>query len=138
MDSSFYMGHWVLGATYGLKGMFQEAIAETEWAVDLSGRIPWVLGYLGAVYALAGRRREALDVLAELEGRSAEAYVSPGAFAWIYTALKAPDKAFEWFEKAIEGHDPAAIWLPTDPALNGLRTDPRYEVLLRRMNLGRA
>ena len=41
----------------------------------------------------------------------------------------------EWFEKAIEAHDPAAIWLPADPALNGLRTDPRYGALLRKMNL---
>ena len=103
--------------------------------MELSGRIPWLLGILGAVYAVAGRGREARDILDELERRSADGYVSPGASAWIYTALNEHDKAFEWFEKAIEAHDPAAIWLPADPALHGLRTDPRYGALLRKMNL---
>ena len=54
----------------------------------------------------------AREVIAELELRVADSYVSPGAFAWIYVALKEYDEAFAWWAKAVDGCDPAAIWLP--------------------------
>jgi hypothetical protein len=53
--------------------------------------------------------------------------------ALVYAGLGEKDQAFEWLEKAYEAHDKGLIYLKVDPPVDPLRSDPRFQDLLRRM-----
>jgi len=61
-------------------------------------------------------------------------YVSAYGIAQIYTALGDFDHAWAWLEKAFEERSFQLIWLKVDPTIDALRSDPRFQDLLRRMN----
>jgi TolB-like protein/DNA-binding winged helix-turn-helix (wHTH) protein/Tfp pilus assembly protein PilF len=134
MDPNFAIGHACLSDSYDNKRMYKEAIAEMRKAIDLSGgSLRWVSD-LARIYARAGRRDEAIKILDELKARSKREFVSPRFFAWVYAALGEKDQAFAWLEKAYEEHSVVKAALKVDPGLEPLRSDPRFQDLLRRMN----
>ena len=90
---------------------------------------------LGHVYAVSGRRDKALKVLRELKERSKREYVSAFYFVLIYLGLHEKDQMFEWLEKAYQERSTYLIWLKVDPIFDGLRSDPRFKELVRRMGL---
>ena len=55
--------------------------------------------------------------------------------AEVYAYRGEPDKAFEWLDRAYEQRDAGLRSLKIDPHLKGLRHDPRYIELLRKMKL---
>ncbi len=67
------------------------------------------------------------------KGISKQGYVSPTRFSTIYASLGEKDQAFEWLEKAYQARDSSMFMV--DPQLDPLRDDPRFQDLLRRMNL---
>jgi hypothetical protein len=73
--------------------------------------------------------------LEELEVRARLEYVSPLAVALIHTGLGNKDRAFEWLEKAYQDRDTIFINYLRDPQLDGLRSDPRFQNLLARLQL---
>ena len=89
-------------------------------------------GLLGYVYAMAGRRAEALPFLEELQGRSVPGSNWPLGVAIIYMGLGEIDHAFEWLNRSVEGHS-ADLWAKVDPLYDPLRSDPRFQDLLRRV-----
>jgi hypothetical protein len=93
---------------------------------------------LAHAYAKAGRREEALKLVAELERIDKEAqreFVPPFGLIWAYAALGDKDRAFAWLERAYEMKADRMVWLNTDPLLASLRSDPRLTDLARRMRL---
>ena len=84
---------------------------------------------------MSGKRGEAEKALATLKARSSERYVAPFDIALIYIGLGARDATFEWLEKAYEDHSTWLGWLKVDPRFDGVRDDPRYGDLLRRMKI---
>jgi tetratricopeptide (TPR) repeat protein len=82
-------------------------------------------GYQGALRRVA----ETLVV------RSQTAYVSPWQIGTLYTRAGKNDEALDWLEKAYQAHDQNMPYLGVDPIFDTLRDDPRYQGLLRRMNL---
>jgi len=60
---------------------------------------------------------------------------SPYAIAALYAALGEKERAFEWLEKVYEQRSYHVVFLNADPALDGLREDPRFTDLLRRIGL---
>ena len=101
--------------------------------MQLSQGLQW-LGSLGRVYAAAGRRKEAREILQQLNELSKQRYVTPYVLGQTYAALGEIDEAFCWLET---GYQERAAWmvvLKIDPHLDPLRCDPRFEDLLRRMN----
>lgn len=129
-------GHWLLGQTYVLESRFDEAITEIENALDLSDRFPAVLAALGWTYAVSGRADQARKVLKELKRQSKRRYVGPFFRAKIYGGLGEKDKAFEWLDKAFQARDTSVIHLLTDETMGNLRSDPRFEELLKKVRLG--
>ena len=135
MDPNFVRAHFLLGRALEQKREFAEAIAEFNKAVSLSQESTEVLAALGQGYAAWGKRDEAQKILKELEGRSKEIYISPHFMAIIYASLSENDRAFEWLDKALEKRFPPLIYLEVNPIWDNLRSDPRYEEMLRRIGL---
>jgi TolB-like protein/Tfp pilus assembly protein PilF len=129
IDPNYPHGHWVRGIVYREKGMYEEAIAAHQKAGELSPTWRWVLG---CTYAAAGRTDEARKLLAELK----EEEITPWRAFWlakIYTALGEKDEAFRWLN-----YEHPHLWVPwirVWPDFEPLRDDPRFDDLLRRMNL---
>jgi TolB-like protein/Tfp pilus assembly protein PilF len=136
LDPNWPTAHASLGLAYIQKGMHREAVAECERGVQLSRRSV-ELGALGYAYAMAGRRTDALKVLDQLNELSTQRYVPAFSRAIIYTGLGDKDRAIEWLGKAVEERSSLiVIWSPsTFAAWDPLRSDPRFQDLLRRMGL---
>jgi serine/threonine protein kinase/Flp pilus assembly protein TadD len=141
-DPRYADTHWSLGLNYEGKKMYQEATASYQKAVSLSKTAefpegkPEMIANLGHVYAVSGRRNEALKIIDELiELISQRSYVSPYSIALIYAGLGDKDRAFEWLDKAYSERDESYIHLKVDPRLDDLRSDPRFTERLRLINL---
>jgi serine/threonine-protein kinase len=134
LNPEFSNGYLNLAWAYAQKGMYEEAVTAFNKAKSLDNA--WfTMAYLGNTYAMAGKRDEALKALTELQERAAREHVSGYGFALIYAGLGDADRAFAALQKAYEARDEVMLQLNVDPAIDGLRSDPRFADLLRRMGL---
>jgi len=133
-EPNFWITRWTLGDTYVQKGMFREAIAELQKAVELSGGSAYAKASLGHAYAVAGKKREALKIIEEFDTQSKTKHVPPYCRASVYAGLGEKNQVFLWLEKAYEEHSGMLTSIKVDPFLDSLRSDPRFQDLLRRMN----
>lgn len=131
-DSS--LAYSILGWAYLGCSRTAEAIAAFEKAVDLS-RDAVALGYLGHAYGLAGRRDAALALLCELLEKSAGEGVPQTSLAYLYAGLGDYDQAFESLEKCYAERDSRLFWFPLTIFSHTFRSDPRFELLLRRLKV---
>lgn len=125
-----------LGYTYSAKGMYADAIAAYRLAMERGDKTTSTQVYLGAACARAGDRRTANAILAQLQ--ATDAYVSHAELAVLYHALGDTDRAFMSLEKAFAARDPQLQFLGVDLELDGLRQDPRFADLMRRVGLPQA
>ena len=115
--------------------MHAEAIAEIRKGMKLpGGSSPWWLGWLGIVYARAGQQDQAIELLRKLKSRSKREFVPAEAFVGIYGELGYKDQAMACLEKAYEERSNMVTGLKADPLFDPLRSDPRFQDLVRRMN----
>lgn len=134
MDPNFAFGRIVLGRFLMDRGMYKEAVAEFQTAVALAPTSSR-RSYLACGYARAGDRDGALKILSALLEMSQREYVPPWAIAYIYIALGDRERALRWLEKAYEERSTSEVFLKVNPGFDPLRSDPRFQALLRRMNL---
>jgi TolB-like protein/DNA-binding winged helix-turn-helix (wHTH) protein/Tfp pilus assembly protein PilF len=127
------LGDFGLGWCYREKKMYPEAIAALEREVDRR-RDPVPLANLASVYGLAGRKPEAAKLIEELKERSREHYVSDAVFVEAYIGLGEKDEAIARLERAFEQHDQWMVDIKSYLAWDALRSDPRFQALVRRMN----
>ena len=132
LEPNFIPAHGALGMAYSGKGMYAEALAEYQEEERLvddpdSAANP----YLGAAYAMAGRRKEALAILEKLE--SSQPDFGSVAMAVLYTSLGEREKAFAMLEKAYTARNTKLQDLEIEQGLDPLRADPRFKDLLRRI-----
>jgi eukaryotic-like serine/threonine-protein kinase len=135
LDPKFPNGHAKLARNLVQQGKYGDAIAEYKLVMNSMGRTSQNIGELGNAYAVSGDRAEALKLLDELKEMSANRYVSPLDFAFIYTGLGDKEQALEYLEKAYQERTAWLMWIKVDPRLDPLRSDPRFADLLRRMRL---
>jgi tetratricopeptide (TPR) repeat protein len=135
LDPNFLFAHWLLGLAYANKSMFEQAIAESRKAIELSGHGPGAVGRLGNVYATAGRRDEAQQVIVELKELAKRRYVSPYSVAAIYARLGDKEAALEWLEKAYRDGAYGILFLKSAPEWDGFRSEPRFQDVMRRVGL---
>jgi tetratricopeptide (TPR) repeat protein len=114
--------------------LYEQSIAEYLKSVEMNPGSPHILGHLGNTYARAGRAREARECLRKLTDRTRDTNVGTYEVAFIHAALGEKDAAFEWLEKAYAQRNQGLAFLKVDPTLDPLRSDPRFERILRRMN----
>ncbi|HYL10034.1 MAG TPA: protein kinase [Candidatus Acidoferrales bacterium] len=134
-DPNFWVTHSILGQTYLAMGRTADATAELEKARSLPPESVRTRSMLGRAYAVAGRRAEAQRLVEELLSLSRKRYVSPAFIAIVYVGLGEKDKAFTWLEKAYADRSDWMTLLNTDPLFDPLRSDPRFQDLLRRAGL---
>jgi tetratricopeptide (TPR) repeat protein len=134
MDPNFAEAHRCLAVGYEHEGMYKEAVAEFQNAVALSKGNMVTLSFLGYADARVGSRDEALKILDLLKTRAKQEYVGPDLFAYLYAGLGDNDQALAWLEKAYEERDLPLFELRCGPEFVSLRSDPRFQALLRRMN----
>ena len=91
----------------------------------------WRLGY---IYGVAGKKEKALEILNYYLEQSKKEFVWPSNIAFIYIGLGEKDKAFEWLEKTYEQREAFLDLLKVEPMYDSLRSDPRFQDLLERMN----
>jgi TolB-like protein/DNA-binding winged helix-turn-helix (wHTH) protein/Tfp pilus assembly protein PilF len=135
MDSTHYQALWFIGHTYAANKQFDEAVAAAEKAVAVSERTPGALGMLGLAYGLAGRKAEATKILNELLELNRTRYVTPAAFVNVYIGLGDKEQAFVWLEKAYQERSYYVAYLKVFPLLDPLRSDRRFDDLVRRIGL---
>ena len=135
LEPNFPLGYLGLMEGLGQKGLLEEAIAAGEKAMELGGQGGTYIGPLGAYYAFAGKKEKALEHLAQLMERSKRGHVSSFWMGAIHFALDHLDEAFEWFERAYLERDSNLLYITVVPALDALRSDPRYSRLLQKMGL---
>jgi len=134
MDPNWYLARMVLCQIYTYKGQFAEAIAECEKARGLNDD-PAVLSYLASSYAQSGKRGEAFKVVAQMHELARQRYVPAYGFAFVYAALGDKDQAFQWLERSLQDRAWEIAYLKVDPAMDSLRSDPRFDELVRRVGL---
>ncbi len=129
----------MLAWAYAVNRMYPQALAEYDKIADQDKAVAagnqFVAGGLGWVYAVSGRRADALKIAQEFKDLSAHAYVD---FYWsgvIYAGLGDKDEAFRLLEKGYQQRSAGMAYLAVDPFGDSVRSDPRFLDLLRRMNL---
>ncbi len=124
---------------YTLKGAYAQAIAEDDkipvQAKVVAAENKLIASGIGWIYAVSGRRADALKIAEQFKDLASHAYVDFYQVAEIYAALDDKDEAFRLLEKAYEEHSSNMPFLAVDPFWDGIRSDPRYADLLRRMGL---
>jgi TolB-like protein/DNA-binding winged helix-turn-helix (wHTH) protein/Flp pilus assembly protein TadD len=133
MDPNFAMAHNQLGQGYLEKHMNEPAVAQLRAAVQLSADSPTCVANLARAYAASGNKNEATDLLGELKKRSNANYSHGSEIATVYAALGDKDQAMIWLAKAYEERFNPGVLLR--PGFDPLRTDPRFQDIVRRVGL---
>lgn len=126
---------WLLGFTLVVNGQPKEAIPVLEKAAKLANRSSGYIDVLAAAYARAGRRTDALRILAELKKRKQAGYVAAGSFVILALGLGDKEQAFAWLDEAYKEKSNILQFVKVHPLMDPLRSDPRFGDLVRRVGL---
>ncbi|MGB8062983.1 MAG: winged helix-turn-helix domain-containing protein [Candidatus Sulfotelmatobacter sp.] len=135
LDPNDSFQHYTLGVAYEGTGKLAEAISEYQKAIEISAD-PQTVVALAHAYSAIGKKAEAQKILRDLEHKAQQNSASPYTMATIYAGLGETDKAFASLEEA---YSKKSLDLPSslksDPVLEGLRPDRRFQNLLDRLDL---
>jgi serine/threonine-protein kinase len=134
-EPGYARGRSTLGWAFLKNGRVEEGLAELEQSVGLAPGNTLYLAQLGEAYALTGKIEEARQVLHQLEQLSREKYVSPYHLAYIHTGLGEPDLAMHYLERAYDERAGNVYGIKGSFLFTPLRSHPRFQALLRKMNL---
>jgi eukaryotic-like serine/threonine-protein kinase len=133
LDPQSGFAHRIIGLACGQLGRHEEAVASLQKALDSAPGAPLYVAHLGHAYALAGEAYGARRALAELGEMARRQYVSAYYFAIIHLGLGKLDEALKWLEKAYEERAGFLAYLKVEPLFDPLRTEARFQDLLRRV-----
>ena len=136
LDPAFGTAHYFLGHTYIATGRYDDAVAELEQSVEMQGGSAETTAALATAHALAYHGAEADALLAGLEERAREAYVSPALLAQVHLGMGDRERALDRLEEAAEKHAADVVWLKVHPIYDRVRGHPRFRALLERIHLG--
>ena len=136
IDPDFVLALPLLAGAHVRNSQYDQAISVLERVTSITRRSPFWVAWLGWAYGKGGRPDEALSVLRELKERTEKEYVSPLYISWVLSELKNEGDAFHWLERAFEERHPYLVYWRL-PVFDSLRSDPRFDDLLRRFHLTR-
>ena len=139
MDPSSAPLHWYLVSAYAARGRFEDAFAEQQKWIDLSGGSAALkvkrnrdLDSLKKAYALSGERGAWQKGLEIVEGDPTS---GPAGIASYYALLGENDRALDLLERSYAQREEMMLYLKVDRYWDALRSDPRFHDLLRRVGL---
>jgi len=133
MDPNFAIAHYQLGQAFAQKRTLDEAIGEFKRAIELSGNDDTFEANLAYAYATSGRKDEAIKIVNDLEDRQSQHSSTDASIAVVYLGLGDKDQAMIWLNKAYQARFNPSILVR--PAFDSLRSDARFQDLLRRIGL---
>ena len=136
MDRTFAWAQWRLGQVLLVAGRCDEALRALQTSVEMTQGSPATLGLLAMAHGCLGQRAEAHDILHQLEERSITQNVPPGALLLGYLAVGASSKAIDLLEHIYTDRDGYDVYVAADPLLDGLRGDPGFEAVCRKLMAG--
>jgi adenylate cyclase len=134
LDPKYFLAHLQLALIYLAQGKSGEAIAAARSARDDEPLADWTTAVLGMAYAVDGQRGESQKVLAEMNQKASRGWVPSYAFAEIYASLRDKSSTLDALEKSYDERAWFLTYLNTAPEFDFIRSEPRFQALLRRMN----
>ncbi|HVD92885.1 MAG TPA: protein kinase [Vicinamibacterales bacterium] len=132
LDPHNFLAGQLLALTYVAGGRHDEAVAQLGRTASPPGAFLAVRGYIAGVTGdIAGARQAIVD----LDALGSHRYIPAYAFATVYAGLGDKERAFQYLDRAREEHSAYLDYINIEPTLDGLRDDPRFAELLRRVNL---
>jgi eukaryotic-like serine/threonine-protein kinase len=132
LEPEFGFGYSFLGQVYAQQGRFAEAIAAQQKAQE--GGLVSPAAELARDYALTSRAAEARQALADLRAGAKRQYVPKYMIAIVYAALGDKDQAVAQLEQAYQDRSQWMAFLKVDPEMDSLRSEPRFQDLMRRLH----
>lgn len=133
LDPFFAKTFSALGRAYAQMGRYDEAIEMFNKAIAMAGRPLNCLSALGQTYAMAGLEQFARLKLTELTELSEQIHVPATCFALIHIGLGENDLALDFLELGASRRDLALATLNVHPAYDHIRSEPRFQNLLRQI-----
>jgi DNA-binding winged helix-turn-helix (wHTH) protein/Flp pilus assembly protein TadD len=134
-DPNFGRAGGLLINAYVEKGMFAQALANAEIWRRLYGEGPWYWTDRAYIYGRAGQLERARRELEKLEKVSRHEQMDPTTMLWAHLGMGDKEEALADLETAYSGHFPILTTLKVEPGYDPLRSDPRFQDLLRRVHL---
>lgn len=125
--------HFWLGRVYQAQEKYAESAEEYEAGGPEISSWPPILAGLGHMYGVTGQRSQALRVLKEIERMSGQHYVSPYAAALVHLGLGDQEKTLELLKQSYDEKANWLVWLLKDPRWDPMRSDPRFQEIVRRV-----
>jgi tetratricopeptide (TPR) repeat protein len=135
MDPIYARAYLYISQAYEQKGMSGEAVEAYLKSKSLGGADAEETARLKRAYEKGGIKGFWKEELAQTLERAKRKYVAPYNIALLYGRLGDVDKGFEWLEKAYRERTPLLVSLKSDHEFDGMRTDPRFASLLKRVGL---
>jgi TolB-like protein/Tfp pilus assembly protein PilF len=135
LDRDFPQGHYTLAVAYTANGMYPQAISAHLKAIAQSGAGSRTMALLAHAYGKSGETGEVLRMLAELTERAKGEYVSAYDMAVAHMGLGKKDEALQWLERAYEERGPLGNLARAPHWWHPLRSEARFQDLLRRVRL---
>lgn len=132
MEPRFWIGQICAAKTYEKLGLYSEALAACDEALEYSGGNSEALSLAGYVYAVAGERREAQVKIQAMLERREQRYVPPYNIALVCAGMGETGRALEWLEQAFEVRDVHMPFL-LDQKWNTMRSNGQFQKLLSRV-----
>ena len=130
---AYWVLEFYLGEVYSAKGQYTDALQAAEQALSLAPAEPLCLALFGYVNAKIGRHAEARETLEKFRQWRSRTYFSPVMIHWIHLGLGQNEQALDWLETAVEDRDPLCTVSKVSPFVDPLRSEPRFQKLLRKM-----
>jgi TolB-like protein/DNA-binding winged helix-turn-helix (wHTH) protein/Tfp pilus assembly protein PilF len=135
LDANDPRAYLDMAAGHSQKGMYPEALQDAEKGLALSHRDPYFLSIAAYVYGRLGQMEQAGELVEEMRAASKKSFVSSFLFATAFVGMGRQKEAVEALEEGYKAHDPDIVGLNSTPWFAPLRSDSRFQDLLRRMNL---
>ncbi len=134
LDPGYFMLHFIAGRAHMRLNNYARAIKHLKAAIG-AGEMPLMEAALGLAYAVSGKKGLTQKLAEQFKDAAKKRYIPPTYFGMLFAGLGDRDKALEWLEKAYQERADGLTWLAVEPMMDDIRSDPRFQELVRKIGL---